>query len=75
MNFDAALIWSLLPEILRSAGVTLGVWLFGVLGAVALGFVVALGRRYGPRALGLAMQAYVELIRGTPFLIQLFLLY
>lgn len=75
MNFDAALVWSLLPEILRSAGVTLGVWLFGVLGAVALGFVVAIGRRYGPPALGLALQAYVELIRGTPFLIQLFLLY
>jgi len=75
MNFDAALVWSLLPEILRSAGVTLGVWLFGVLGAVALGFVVAIGRRYGPPALSLALQAYVELIRGTPFLIQLFLLY
>lgn len=75
MNFDVALIWSLLPEILRSAGVTLGVWLFGVLGAVALGFVVAIGRRYGPCALGLALQAYVELVRGTPFLVQLFLLY
>ena len=75
MNFDAALVWSLLPEILRSAGVTVGVWVFGVLGALALGFVVAIGRRYGPRALGVALQAYVELIRGTPFLIQLFLLY
>lgn len=75
MNFDVALVWSVLPEILRSAGVTLGVWLFGVIGAVTLGFAVAIGRRYGPQALGLALQAYVELIRGTPFLIQLFLLY
>ena len=75
MSLDTALIWSLLPEILRAAGVTLLVWCCGVVGAVVLGFLVAIGRRYGPRGLGYALQAYVELIRGTPFLIQLFLLY
>jgi polar amino acid transport system permease protein len=75
MSLDLALIWGLMPEILRAAGVTLLVWIFGVVGAVVLGFLVAIGRRYGPRWLGLGLQAYVELIRGTPFLIQLFLLY
>lgn len=54
---------------------TLGTWLGGAAAALALGFVVALARRYGPRALDRLLWLYVELIRGTPFLIQIFLLY
>lgn len=75
MNFNGALIWAQLPELLSAAGVTLLTWLLGALGSLLLGFLVALGRRYGPRALDQALRVYVEVIRGTPFLIQLFLLY
>jgi polar amino acid transport system permease protein len=75
MNFDLDLIVSAGPELLRAGGVTLLIWLGGTLAAVLLGFLVAIGRRYGPRALDMGLRAYVDLIRGTPFLIQLFLLY
>ncbi len=75
MKFDLDLIVSLAPELLRAAGLTLTTWLGGALAALLLGFAVALGRRYGPRLLDSALRAYVEVIRGTPFLIQLFLLY
>lgn len=73
MNIE--LLRAALPDLLRAIGVTLGTWTAGVAGALLLGFVIALARRYGPRWLGLLLQGYVELIRGTPFLIQLFLLY
>ena len=43
--------------------------------AVALGAVIASGRVYGPRPLQVALTAYVELVRGTPLLLQLFVLY
>jgi len=56
-------------------GVTLGVWIVSLIGATLLGSVVAVGRRYGPRWLNWILLAYVEVFRGTPFLIQLFLLY
>jgi polar amino acid transport system permease protein len=75
MTFDLDLIVSAGPELLRAGGVTLLIWLGGTLAAVLLGFLVAIGRRYGPRALDMGLRAYVDLIRGTPFLIQLFLLY
>lgn len=75
MNIDFGVILEQLPNLLRSAGVTLLIWIVGTIGAVALGFLVAIGGRYGPRGLGLALRAYVEVIRGTPFLIQLFMLY
>lgn len=75
MNIDFAIVLSQLPNLLRSAGVTLLIWIGGTVGAVLLGFLVAIGGRYGPRGLGLLLRALVEVIRGTPFLIQLFLLY
>src|SRR5271163_1705004 len=75
VRFDYALVASKLPEIFHALGITLYTWILGLVGACALGFVVAVSRRYGPRPLDLALGAYVELFRGTPFLIQLFLLY
>jgi polar amino acid transport system permease protein len=75
MRFDYALVASKLPEIFHALWITLFTWIAGLVGACALGFLVAVGRRYGPRWLDLALGAYVEVFRGTPFLIQLFLLY
>lgn len=72
---DIQLIESHLGAIFQAAGITLGTWLAGAIASVLLGFVVALLRRYGPRWLNLSLGMYVDLIRGTPFLIQLFLLY
>ena len=44
--------------------------------AIALGLLVALGRLYGPRPLSdRLLAAYVELLRGTPLMLQLFVLF
>jgi polar amino acid transport system permease protein len=75
MHFDIGLILAKLPELLRSLGLSLVLWVAGTLVAIVLGFLVAVGRRYGPRPLGLLLWLAVEVLRGTPFLIQLFLLY
>ena len=75
MRFDYELILARLPDILSALGVTIGIWLASLVGAIALGFTVALGRRYGPRWLDWLLLAYIEVFRGTPFLVQLFLLY
>ena len=75
MRFDFALVASRLPDIFHALGVTLFMWVVGLIGASVLGFLVAVARRFGPRWLDIALGAYVELFRGTPFLIQLFLLY
>ena len=72
---DTQLIETHLGAIFEAAGTTLSTWLAGALASVILGFGVALARRYGPRWLNRVLGLYVDLIRGTPFLIQLFLLY
>jgi polar amino acid transport system substrate-binding protein len=43
--------------------------------AMLLGLLVAIGRLYGPRWLECPLTAYVELLRGTPLLLQLFVIY
>lgn len=75
MRFDFALVASKLPAIFHALGVTVLVWIIGLAGAIVLGFLVAVARRFGPRWLNWTLGGYVELFRGTPFLIQLFLLY
>src|SRR4029079_12475872 len=42
--------------------------------AILIGLLVAIGRLYGPRWLGIPLEAYVEFIRGTPLLLQLFVI-
>lgn len=63
------------PALLSGFGVTILCWLAGSLGGLVLGFVLACLNRFGPAPLKWIIFAYVEVIRGTPFMIQLFILY
>ncbi|WP_455815299.1 amino acid ABC transporter permease [Pseudomonas graminis] len=42
---------------------------------LSLGFIVALARLYGPKPMQYIVRFYVWLIRGTPLLVQLFLIF
>jgi His/Glu/Gln/Arg/opine family amino acid ABC transporter permease subunit len=46
-----------------------------ILLSLACGLLVALGRMYGPAPLRWFLTTYVEVIRGTPFLLQLIYIY
>jgi polar amino acid transport system substrate-binding protein len=64
-----------LPALLRAALVTLALSFLSMALAVLVGMAVAAGRVYGPAALRAALVAYVEVMRGTPVLLQLFVIY
>jgi polar amino acid transport system substrate-binding protein len=61
--------------IFRGAGVTLALSLASMVLAVVAGFVLCLGRLYGGPWLKSLCVAYLEITRGTPLLIQLYVLY
>jgi polar amino acid transport system substrate-binding protein len=61
--------------LLRAAGVTLVLACLSMPCAMALGLLVAVGRLYGPRWLSYLLTFYVELLRGTPLLMQLLVIY
>jgi polar amino acid transport system substrate-binding protein len=64
-----------LPALLRAAGITLVLSLLSMALAVSVGIAVASGRVYGPAPLRAALAVYVEVMRGTPVLLQLFVIY
>ncbi len=64
-----------LPALGRAAGITLVLSCVAMLLAVSLGGAIAVGRVYGSRWLRAALTIYVEVVRGTPVLLQLFVLY
>ena len=63
------------PALLRGAGFTLGLSAVSALLGLGLGVACGWARSLGPRALGRAVGVYVELIRNTPFIVQLFFIY
>lgn len=63
------------PLLLKGALVTIEISCLSMLIAVALGLLLALVRLYGVAPARWAAGAYIELIRGTPLLIQLYLIY
>lgn len=63
------------PVLLKGIGITLQLIAVGALVGIALGTACAWARALGPRWLGSIVAVYVELIRNTPFLIQLFFVF
>jgi polar amino acid transport system permease protein len=64
-----------LPDLLRGAGITLLLTFEGLTAGFVLGLAATLARTYGNKFWrGLAI-GYIELFRGTPLLVQLFLIY
>jgi polar amino acid transport system substrate-binding protein len=68
-------IASYLPSLGRAAVVTLVLSVLSMILAVCAGVLIAAGRVYGAAPLRGALAAYVEVVRGTPVLLQLFVLY
>jgi polar amino acid transport system substrate-binding protein len=64
-----------LPLLLRGALVTVELSVLGMALAVVAGLVIVLLRMYAITPIRWLARAYVELMRGTPLLIQLFLIY
>jgi polar amino acid transport system substrate-binding protein len=63
------------PSLFKAAAVTLILSIASMALAVALGIGIAIGRVYGDRLSRLVLTIYVEVMRGTPVLLQLFVIY
>ena len=64
-----------LPSLLRAAVITLALSVVAMALAVLLGMGIAIGRIYGDPVTRSLLTVYVEVMRGTPVLLQLFVIY
>ena len=72
---SAGRIMAYLPSLARAAVVTLSVSVLSMALAVMVGLMLASARVYGPGWLRVLATIYVEVVRGTPLLLQLFVIY
>jgi len=72
---DTSAIRLYLPSLFRAAVITLALSCLAMALAVALGSLIAIGRVYGDAVTRLLLTTYVEVMRGTPVLLQLFVIY
>ena len=69
------LLRSLFPRLLEGFGVTLGVGLASMALALMLGVLLLAPRVARSRLLRLPVEAYIEVMRNTPLLLQIYLIY
>ena len=75
METDWSVIFDFLPELLQGAKTTIYITLAGLVGGLILGTIAGMMRAYGGRVLNAVAFAYIELIRGTPIVVQVMFLY
>jgi polar amino acid transport system permease protein len=74
-GWDWDFFWALVPLMLRGLLVTARATIFGFVLAASLGLLLALARRSTRRLLSWPTAAFIEFVRSTPLLIQLFFLF
>ncbi len=71
--------WAVLQSrgglLLQAAWMTVKLAVLSMPLAIAIGLAVAIGRMYGPAPLRWLMIAYIEVLRGTPLMLQLFVIF
>ena len=72
---QGASVWAYLPSLARAALITILLSLLSMGLAVVVGLAAAAGRVYGGRLTRALTTVYVEIVRGTPLLLQLFVIY
>ncbi|OOE90703.1 amino acid ABC transporter permease [Salinivibrio sharmensis] len=75
MAFDFDYMASLFPLLLRYLGITMEMAVLGLIFALALAVAIALIRVFRIPGLNGIAQIFISFFRGTPLLVQLFLLY
>jgi polar amino acid transport system permease protein len=74
-RFDFSWVAQYLPVLLKGIAITVELTVVGGILGILLGTVCAWVRALGPHWLRPIVAAYVEMIRNTPFLIQLFFIF
>ena len=75
MEFDFSLVTQSLPLLLAGALVTLKITAMAVGLGMVFGLIAAVGALSRNRVLHYTARTYVNFIRGTPLLVQIFILY
>lgn len=74
-TFQFGAVFASIDMLTKGAWLTIQLSVAAMVAGLVFGTLFAVIRSFGGRWAGMAVEAYVEVIRNTPFLIQLFLIY
>ena len=72
---DPVSLWKFMPLLFKGALTTIMISCLSMVLAMLVGFALCTGKLYGNAMIRFLSSAYIELFRGTPLLIQLYLIY
>ncbi len=75
MQFDFLALYRAIPALVFGASMTLRVTVLSIILGLLIGLVAGLAKVWPNRILRIIASAYIELVRGTPLLVQIFLVY
>jgi glutamine transport system permease protein len=75
MQFEWSAIWPALPILLEGAKMTLWISVLGLLGGLIIGVVAGFARAFGGWISSHIALVFIELIRGTPIVVQVMFIY
>jgi polar amino acid transport system permease protein len=73
--FQFNTVWEHFPELLDGAWLTIKLSAMAMALGLALAILCAYGQSAGAKPVRAVIQVYIELIRNTPFLVQIFIIY
>ena len=75
MQFDWSVIWPAIPILLDGAKMTLWISILGLAGGIIIGLLAGLARTYGGWIANHIALVFIEVIRGTPIVVQVMFIY
>lgn len=75
MEFDWSVVSNNIPALLQGARLTVFITVAGLVGGMAVGLLFGLMRAYGNTLVNGIAFIYVELVRGTPIVVQVMFIY
>lgn len=75
MQFDWSAIWSAIPILLEGAKITLYISALGLVGGLIIGLIAGIARIYGNWIVNHTALVFIEIIRGTPIVVQVMFIY
>lgn len=75
MSWDWSFTREILPMLVQASVITVIATVLGFMIAVTLGLAFAVGRMFGPKLLSIPLAGFIEAVRSTPLLIQIFFIY
>ena len=75
MEFEWSVIWVAMPQLMEGVKLTVLISLAGIFGGFIIGVIAGLMRAYGNKAVNAIALFYIEIIRGTPIVVQVMFIY